>query len=239
MMHASTRWPRLAGPALLLSLSLGLIAVPAQAAPLTLEFSGSSFFVTDPSDVFATTAGDTYSLLVTYDPALLTGTDVGDFTFYDTSAGETAITFSFQSSGGDSFVGDNSFPIRIGVKNTPDFLVTMNPSDGHDTFTIDGNFDAVTTLSLVLIESLGTNPLSSNNLPTSAFGGGPGTWSVSELDIDRTDLFANISGSVSNIEEVEVPEPSTMLICLLGGLPLWARRRGKIPLRRRAARAAV
>jgi len=49
------------------------------------------------------------------------------------------------------------------------------------------------------------------------FGGGPGTWSVSELDIDRTDLFANISGSVSTIETVAVPEPAVAWL-MIGAL---------------------
>ncbi len=230
MMRSVRQSARVAGLALLLG---GVLAAarPAQSAPLTLEFSGSAFFVTDPSDVFATTAGDTYSLFLTYDAALLTGTDVGDFTYYETAPGETSITFSFLSSGGDSFTSDNSVPIRIGVKNTPDYFVTLNPSDGHDTFTIDGQFDAVTTLSLVLIESLGSNPLSSNALPAGAFGGGPGTWMVSELDIDRTDLFANISGSVSNIEEVPVPEPATLSLCLFGAAALWTGGRARMARR--------
>jgi hypothetical protein len=217
------QWPRISGFSLLLV--LWIAAAPAHASPLTLEFSGSIFFVVDDEDVFATESGDTYSLFLTYDAALLPGMDVGDTTYYRTAAGETAITFTFMSSGGDTFVSDNSFPIEIGIRNTPDWLVTMNPGDGQDTMWLEGQFDAVTEFNLVLWESLGKNPLSSNDLPTGAFGSGPGTWSVSELDIDRLDMFANISGSVSNIEEVVVPEPSTLSLSLWAGMALWLTRR--------------
>jgi hypothetical protein len=76
---------------------------------------------------------------------------------------------------------------------------------------------------------LGTNPLSSNELPTTGFGIGPGRWGTSELDIDRTDLFANISGSVANIEEVAtVPEPSTLALFGIGVLAVAGRRRASI-----------
>lgn len=214
MKDALTQCLRAAACAFMLSV---VTVAFAQAAPVTLKLSGPIFSVADSDDVFATTLGDTYSLLLTYDPALLPGTDVGPTTFYETAPGETAITFSFVSSGGDAFTSDNSFPIRIGIRNTPDFLVTMQPGDGKDTFFIEGQFDPVTTLNIVLLESLGTNPLSSNDLPTTAFGSGPGTFMVSELDIDRTDLFANISGSVANIDLVAVPEPSTLSLCVLGG----------------------
>jgi hypothetical protein len=183
--------------------------------------SGSTFNVSDPSDVFSTVIGDTYSILLSYDPDLLAATPVGDASVYETAPGETAITLSFSSSGGDVFSSDNSAPVRISVRNTPDWLVTMMPGDGQDRFTLQAQLDAVTTFNLVLIESLGSNPLSSNDLPLGGFGGGPGTWMISELDIDRTDLFANISGSVTTIESVAIPEPSAgwlmlgALLCLV------------------------
>lgn len=196
-------------------------ALPATAAPVNLLMSGSFFNVSDPSDVFSSVIGDTYSILLSYDPDLLPATPLADASIYETAPGETAITLSFNSSGGDAFTSDNSAPVRIGVRNTPDWLVTMMPGDGQDRFTLRAQLDAVTTLNLVLIESLGSNPLSSNDLPLGGFGGGPGTWSVSELDIDRTDLFANLSGSVTTIETVAVPEPSAgwlmagALLCLV------------------------
>ena len=192
-------------------------ALPAQAGPVSLLFSGSIFNVSDPSDVFATTIGDTYTIQLNYDPDLLPATPSGDSSVYTSGAGESLITLSFLSSGGDAYTSDNSFPLTISVENTPDWLVTMTPGDGQDRFTLHAQLDAVTTLNLVLIESLGSNPLSSNDLPLGGFGGGPGTWSVSELDIDRTDLFANLSGSVSTIETVAVPEPSAAWL-LVGAL---------------------
>lgn len=219
-MNAKAKCVRAAGLAIVLSF---LAAVtPADAMPITLEFSGSVFNVTDPSDVFGTEIGDTYSIFLTYDADLLTGTPspMGDFTYYETSPGQSAITFSFVSTGGDAFTSDNSYPITIGVKNTPDYLVTMMPGDGDDRFTLEGQFNEMATLSLVLVEALGANPLSSNELPSGGFGSGPGTWSVAEIDIDRTDLFANISAGVSNIESVAVPEPSAVSLYLLGGLLL-------------------
>jgi len=192
-------------------------ALPAQAGPVSLLFSGSIFNVSDPSDVFATTIGDTYTIQLNYDPDLLPATPSGDSSVYTSGAGESLITLSFLSSGGDAYISDNSFPLTISVENTPDWLVTMTPGDGQDRFTLHAQLDAVTTLNLVLIESLGSNPLSSNDLPLGGFGGGPGTWSVSELDIDRTDLFANISGSVSTIETVAVPEPAVAWL-MIGAL---------------------
>jgi hypothetical protein len=192
-------------------------ALPAQAGPVSLLFSGSIFNVSDPSDVFATTIGDTYTIQLNYDPDLLPATPSGDSSVYTSGAGESLITLSFLSSGGDAYTSDNSFPLTISVENTPDWLVTMMPGDGKDRFTLHAQLDAVTTLNLVLIESLGSNPLSSNDLPLGGFGGGPGTWSVSELDIDRTDLFANISGSVSTIETVAVPEPAVAWL-MIGAL---------------------
>jgi hypothetical protein len=192
-------------------------ALPAQAGPVSLLFSGSIFNVSDPSDVFATTIGDTYTIQLNYDPDLLPATPSGDSSVYTSGAGESLITLSFLSSGGDAYTSDNSFPLTISVENTPDWLVTMTPGDGQDRFTLHAQLDAVTTLNLVLIESLGSNPLSSNDLPLGGFGGGPGTWSVSELDIDRTDLFANISGSVSTIETVAVPEPAVAWL-MIGAL---------------------
>ena len=225
MINLAKRFERVIALAVLLS---SLLAVsPAHGSPVTFQFTGSVFGVSDPSDVFGTTPGDIYTLLVTYDPALLPGSDVGDFTFYETAPGETSITFSF-STPGDSFTSDNNFPVTIAVRNTPDFLETMDINDGKDSFSIHGNFDPVTTLSLVLLESLGANPLSNNDLPTTGFGSGVGAdWSVSELDVDRTDVFANISGSVSAIQLVSVPEPSTFSLCLLGGFGAWSRNRAK------------
>jgi hypothetical protein len=205
-----------------------LSAAAAQAAPVTLEFSGSIFGVSDPSDVFLTTAPDTYSLFITWDPDLLPGMPLEGATIYETAAGETSITFSFLSGAGDSFDSDNSFPIRIAIENTPPLNPMMPmPGTGEDRFSIEGNFAPNLTLSLFMVESnLGSNPLSSNDLPTTGFGSGPGTWSTSELDIDRTDLFANISGSVANIEEVTaVPEPSTLALWGLGVLAIAARSR--------------
>ena len=208
-------------------------ALPAHADPVSLLFSGSIFNVSDGSDVFATTIGDTYTIQLNYDPDLLTATPVGDASVYTSNAGESLITLSFLSSGGDAFNSDNSFPVTISVENTPDFLVTMAPGDGQDRFSLHAQLDAVTTLNLVLLEALGSNPLSSNDLPLGGFGSGPGTFSVSELDIDRTDLFANISGSVSTIESVAVPEPSVAWL-MLGALGLlgWSRRAA--PVRARA-----
>jgi hypothetical protein len=86
---------------------------------------------------------------------------------------------------------DNSFPVRIVIENTPPLNPMMPmPGTGEDRFSIVGNFAANLELSLFMVEShLGSNPLSSNDLPTTEFGSGPGTWSTSELDIDRTDVF--------------------------------------------------
>jgi hypothetical protein len=228
MTHAVTPSPRALGLAVLLSCLL--LAGPARAAPVTLELSGSIFSVSDAADVFATTIGNTYSIFLTYDPALLPGAPLGDATIYETAPGETAITFSFVSSGGDLFTSDNSFGIRISVENTPP-LDPMIPGSGNDRFNLHGNIDAITTLNLVLWEShLGTDPLSSNDLPTTGFGIGPGTWFVSELDIDQ--MFSNISGSVANIEEVTtVPEPSSLALWTAGGLVFSCmRRRTKGPI---------
>ena len=205
-----------------------LLAESAVAAPVTLEFSGTIFGVTDPTDVFLTTSPNTYSLFVTWDAALLTGTPLGDATIYETTPGETSITFSFLSGAGEFFTSDNSFAVRISVENTPPLDPMMPlPGTGEDRFSIEGRFAPNLTFRLFMVEShVGSNPLSSNDLPTTGFGSGPGTWSTSELDIDRTDVFANISGSVANIEEVtSVPEPSTLLLWELGALALAARRR--------------
>jgi len=216
-------------------LAAGFVAgsMPATAAPVNLVLSGSIFNVSDPSDVFGTVIGDTYNILLSYDPDLLAATPLGDGSAYETAPGETAITLSFDSSGGDAFTSDNSAPVRITVTNTPDWLVTMMPGDGQDRFTLEAQLDAVTTLNLVLIESLGSNPLSSNDLPLGGFGGGPGTWSVSELDIDRTDLFANLSGSVTTIESVAVPEPSAgwLMLGALLCLAFYRTRCRLLPLR--------
>jgi hypothetical protein len=202
-----------------------LVAGPAEAVPVTLEFSGSVNNVADAADFFAATPGDTFSLFLTYDPDLLPGTPSGGATIYETAAGETSITFSFSTSAGDFLTSDNSFPIRIRVENTPPLNPMMPmPGTGDDRFSIEGNFDAITELSVVLVESnLGTNPLSSNALPTTAFGSGPGTWFVAEIDVDR--MFSNISGTVSNIEDVTtVPEPSTLALTAFGGALVMARR---------------
>lgn len=214
-----TRTRSLRSAAWLAVIGIAAGALPAHADPVSLLFSGSIFNVSDPSDVFATTIGDTYTIQLNYDPDLLPATPSGDSSVYTSGAGESLITLGFLSSGGDAFVSDNSFPVTISLENTPDWLVTMTPGDGQDRFTLHAQLDAVTTLNLVLIEALGSNPLSSNDLPLGGFGGGPGTWSVSELDIDRTDLFANISGSVSTIETVAVPEPSPAW--LLAGAIAW------------------
>jgi hypothetical protein len=224
MTHAVLRAPRTSAVAVLLSWLV--LAGPAWAAPITFEFSGSIFSVSDSDDVFLVTSPATYSLFMTWDPDLLPGTPLGDATVYETAPGETSISFSFLSSAGDFFTSDNSFPVRISVENTPP-LDLMTPGTGQDRMSIHGNFSPLLTLNLVLWEShFGTNPFSSNDLPASGFAVGPGTWYVSELDIDRTDLFANISGSVSNIAEVTtVPEPSTLVLCSFGCLALCARRR--------------
>lgn len=207
----------------------GLVAVSTvHAAPVTFRFSGSIFGVADPDNVFGTVPGDTYTAFVTYDPDLLPGVPVLDSTRYTMVAGGTSISLSFSSSSGDSFSSDNSFPIQISVKNTPDWLVTMVAGDGRDSLSIEAWFDAVTRFRLVMLESPGSNPLSSNDLPTATFGGGPGTWNVSELDIDR--MFGNISGSVSSpFEQVTdgVPEPATLSLCLVGAAMALARNRSK------------
>ena len=52
--------------------------LPAHAAPVSLLFSGSIFNVSDPSDVFLTTIGDTYTIQLNYDPDLLPATPSGD-----------------------------------------------------------------------------------------------------------------------------------------------------------------
>jgi hypothetical protein len=212
MTHAAVRPPRGLGLAILFSCLL--LTGPASAAPVTLEFSGTIFGVFDPSDVFVTTSPNTYSLFVTWDPVLLTGTPSGDATIYETLPGETSITFSFLSGAGEFFASDNSFPARVRVEN--------HPPGTQDRFSIEGNFAPNLELQLVMVESLAvTNPLSSNDLPTTGFGSGPGTWFVSELDIDRIDLFANISGSVVDIVEVtSVPEPATGVLLGLGMLSL-------------------
>jgi hypothetical protein len=208
-------------------LSCLLLAESSAAAPVTLEFSGTIFGVTDPSDVFVTTSPNTYSLFVTWDPDLLTGTPLGGATIYETAPGETSITFSFLSGAGEFFTSDNSFAVRISVENTPPLDPMMPlPGTGEDRFSIQGMLAPNLTFRLFMIEShSGSDPLSSNDLPTTGFGSGPGTWSTSELDIDRTDVFANISGSVANIEEVTtVPEPSALLLWALGALAVGARR---------------
>ncbi len=226
MKKIKTRNTGVAG--LFLMLSFVVMVLPAGAVPVTLEFTGSAFGVFDPSDVFATESGDTYSLLLTYDPDLLPGTDLpGGSTRYETAAGETSISFTMVTSAGDSFTSDNSAPISITIRNTPDFLVTMTPGDGEDSFSLQGDLNETATFNLVLFEALGSNPLSSNDLPTTGFGGGPGTWSVAELDVDRTDLFANISAGVTSIEAVEVPEPSAALLYLMGAVVLLYLRRPK------------
>jgi hypothetical protein len=207
----------------------GLVAVSAvHAAPVTFQFSGSIFGVADPDNVFATVVGDTYTAFLTYDPDLLPGIPVGASTHYTKAAGETSISLSFTSASGDSFTSDSAFPIEMSVKNTPDWLVTMVAGDGRDAISIEAWFDAVTRFRLVMLESPGSNPLSSNDLPTATFGGGPGTWNVSELDIDR--MFGNISGSVSSPFEVVtdgVPEPATLSLCLMGAAMALARNRSK------------
>jgi PEP-CTERM motif-containing protein len=224
MTHAMSNAPR--ASAVVVLFSCLVLAGPVRAAPITFEFSGSIFSVPDPDDVFLVMSPATYSLLMTWDADLLPGTPMGDATIYETAPGETSITFSFLSSAGDFFTSDNSFPVRITMENTPP-LDLMTPGTGADRMSIHGNFSSLLTLNLVLWEShFGTNPFSSNDLPASGFAAGPGTWFVSELDIDRTDLFANISGSVSNIAEATtVPEPSTLVLCSLGCLALCARRR--------------
>ena len=174
-------WRRVVGLTILLNSVVALS--PVHADPLTFRFSGSIFGVADTDNVFGTVAGDMYTAFLTYDPDLLPGTPVGDSTHYTKAAGETSISLSF-SSPGDSFTSDSSFPIEMSVKNTPDFLVTGVAGDGRDSISIEAWFDAVTRFRLVLLESPGSNPLSSNDLPTTTFGGGPGTWNVSELDID-------------------------------------------------------
>ena len=234
-MNASRRSAQALGLAVLLSWVTPV--TQAEATPVTLEFSGSVFSVPDPSDVFLTTSPNTYSLFITYDPDLLPGTPSGAATVYETAPGETSITFSFLSGAGEFFTSDNSFPVRIRIENTPPLNPMMPmPGTGQDRFSIVGNFAANLELSLFMVESMsGTNPLSSNALPTTGFGIGPGTWGTSELDIDRTDLFANISGSVANIEEVTtVPEPSTLALCSIGVLALARpRTKGRVraPLR--------
>jgi hypothetical protein len=220
-MNARRRWPQALGFAVLLSCLTPV--TQAQATPVTLEFSGTIFSVSDSSDVFLTTSPDTYSLFITWDADLLPGVPSGPATIYETAPGETSITFSFLSGAGDFFSSDNNFPVRIRIENTPPLNLMMPmPGTGDDRFSIVGNFAANLELSLFMVESnSGTNPLSSNDLPTTGFGMGPGTWGTSELDIDRTDLFANISGSVANIEEVTtVPEPSTLALCSIGVLAL-------------------
>ena len=208
-----------------------LVAVSAvHAAPLTFRFSGSIFGVADPDGVFGTVVGDTYTAFLTYDPDLLPGTLVGLSTHYTKAAGDSSISLSF-SSPGDSFTSDNSLPIEISIRNTPDYLVTGVAGDGRDSISIEAWFDAVTRFRLVMLESPGSNPLSSNDLPTATFGGGPGTWNVSELDIDR--MFGNISGSVSSPFELVtddeppdgVPEPSTVSLCLVSAALALARKR--------------
>ena len=48
------------------------------------------------------------------------------------------------------------------------------PGTGEDRFSIQGNFAPNLELSLFMVESmLGTNPLSSNELPTAGFESGP------------------------------------------------------------------
>ena len=225
-MRTDTRRRFLTAGRLIVLLSCLMTVKAAEAAPVTLEFSGTIFSVSDPSDVFVTTSPNTYSLFITWDPDLLVGMPSGAATVYETAPGETSITFSFLSGAGEFFASDNSFPVRVTIENTPP-LNLMVPGTGDDRFSMRGNFAPNLTFRLDMVESnSGTNPLSSNELPTTGFGIGPGTWGTSELDIDRTDLFANISGSVANIEEVTtVPEPSTLALFGLAVLALAGQRR--------------
>ena len=219
---------RVAALALTLNVLVGV--APAHADLVTFRFSGSIFGVADPDGVFGTEPGDTYTVFLTYDPDLLTGVDlISGSTRYTKAAGDSSIRLSFSSSGGDSFVSDDSFEAFISLRNTPDYNVTMTPGDGRDSISIEAWFDPVTRFRLSMLESPGSNPLSSNDLPTATFGGGPGTWNVSELDVDR--MFGNISGSVSSAFElvaenpVGVPEPSVLSLCLSAALLARSRAR--------------
>ena len=226
-MRTDTRRRFLKAWRLTILLSCLMTVKAAEAVPVTLEFSGPIFGVFDPSDVFVTTSPNTYSLFVTWDPDLLVGTPSGAATVYETAPGETSITFSFLSGAGEFFSSDNSFLVRVTIENTPPLNPMMPmPGTGDDRFSMRGNLAPNLTFRLDMVESnSGTNPLSSNELPTTGFGIGPGTWGTSELDIDRTDLFANISGSVANIEEVTtVPEPSTLALFGIGVVALAGRR---------------
>ena len=178
-------------------------------APITTKFTGTVFSapVVNP---FGSSLGDKYVMLINYDPALLAGVPVGDFTHYESAAGETLITFSWISAG-DTFTSDNSFPVIISINNGP-------PADQ---FSLSGHIDAITTLNLNLVASFGEDPLSSENLPTTSadWGAGVGSqWTVAEIFIDRE--FDRLSSGISTLEVVNSVPDSGSSLFLLGAFSL-------------------
>jgi hypothetical protein len=183
-----------------------------QAVPTTTRFTGTVFSapVVNP---FGSSLGDAYVMLINYDPDLLTGVPVGDFTKYESAAGETLITFSWISAG-DTFTSDNSFPVTIFINNEP-------PAVTADQFTLSGHIDPMTTLNLNLVASFGEDPLSSENLPTTSadWGDGVGSqWTVAEIFIDRG--FDRLSSGISTLEVVNSVPDSGSSLFLLGASSL-------------------
>src|SRR4029079_3493238 len=64
----------------------------ARASTWRLLFSGSFFNVSDPSDVFLTTIGNTYTIQLNYDPDLLPATPSADASVYTSGARKTSST---------------------------------------------------------------------------------------------------------------------------------------------------
>src|SRR6476620_11277787 len=92
-----------------------VLPTTSEAIPVATRFTGT-VFSEPPSDPFGSDVGDPYVMLINYDPALLAGVLVGDFTRYQSLAGQSLITFSWTSAA-DHFTSDNSFPVTIFINN--------------------------------------------------------------------------------------------------------------------------
>jgi len=197
-------------PRYICTLGVILASIPVvQAVPITTRFTGTVFHepVVNP---FGSSVGDTYEMLINYDPALLPGVVVGESTRYESAAGESLITFSWTTAG-DNFTSDNSFPVTISIR---DGLTGIGGD--RDSFSLSANIDPITTLRLTLLASFGENPLSSENLPTTSadWGAGVGSqWTVAEIFIDRE--FDRMSSGISTLEVVTpVPESASSFLLL-------------------------